>query len=70
MLRERLQTCQETYKAEFNLLMDQFGKALSEIEDLKAVLLKQRSLLSIQEVSVLSYANTIEAVGHDVQLRD
>ena len=50
--------------------MDQFGQALSEIEDLKTIVSKQRSLLEMQETSVVSYANTIEAVGHDVILRD
>lgn len=50
--------------------MDQFGLALSEIEDLKHTVQKQRTLLEAQEASVASYANTIEAVGHDVILRD
>ena len=40
MLRERLQTCKDTYSNEFQQLMDQFGRALIEIEDLKTVVSK------------------------------
>jgi nicotinamide riboside kinase len=39
-IEERLKTCKETYSNEFQQLMDQFGRALIEIEDLKTVVSK------------------------------